>query len=321
MKSLAVALLLVLACAGGVARGAPAKGDGPTTIAAGYGAVWVGTGTGTVIRIDARTRRITHRLLGGDTRAPSFVHDLAVGFGSVWIARGRYDTLTRLDPRTNRTVDIRPRGSCCWTATLVEVGAGAVWVGDYDRNTVFRVDPRTNRVVAAARVPGRLVNVVAGPAGVWVATARGMRLTPAMPQEIRRLDPATNRIGAVVFRSECHLTLAVGSQRLWVSDLCGKTVTAIGDRVGPSAEVDDASVGLAVGEGAVWAQSQLGYLTRLDARSGRRAVLVRVRGSWLAVGAGGVWVLDQGDGTVGFVRKVDSRTNRVVGEPIRIEPR
>jgi DNA-binding beta-propeller fold protein YncE len=316
----AIVGLLALAFATGVARGEPTKGEGPTTIAAGYGSVWVGTGNGTLVRVDARLRQITHRLLRESPAQYGFVHGLAVGFGSVWIAQGRYDTLKRVDPQTNRSVDVRPRGP--WTATLVAAGAGAVWVGDFDRDAVFRIEPRTNRVSARVPVPGRLWGLVAGPAGVWIVALAGDRVTPETRREVRRLDARTNRIGPPLLTSRCDVALAVGSRRLWASDLCARTVTTVGNRIGPPVRVGEAAVSLVVGAGAVWVLSQADRtVSRLDPGTGRILATIPVRGTWLASGARAVWVLDLGDGRVGFVRRIDPRTNRVVGRPIRIEPR
>ena len=316
--------LLILALAVGVARSAPTKGDGPTTIAVAYGSVWVGMGgDGSVVRVSARSRRITsrvRRLSAPPYGGYGFVHSLAIGFGSVWVAAGRYHTLARIDPRTNRAVDVQP--SRPWTATLVTAGGGAVWAGDFDRNAVFRVEPATNRVSARIPVPGRLWSLAAGRAGVWIVTLAGRRVTSETPREVRRLDPRTNTIGPPLITSRCDFSLAVGPLRLWVSDLCAQTVTPVGRRVGRSVPVGEASVGLAVGNGSVWVLSQSERsVRRLDARTGRLLARVRVRGTWPAAGGDHLWVLDLGDGRAGFLRTVDARTNRVVGRPIRIAPR
>jgi hypothetical protein len=133
----------------------------------------------------------------------------------------------------------------------------------------------------------------------------------------------TKTVGPPLVTSMCDFSLAVGLRRLWVSDLCAKTVTPIGRRVGRPVPVGEASVGLAVGKGAVWVLSQSEQsVRRLDARTGRVLARIRVRGTWLATGgADRVWVLDMGDGRAGFVRTIDARTNRVVGQPIRVAPR
>ncbi len=317
--------LLILALAAAVARSAPLKGEGPTTIAVGYGSVWVGMGgDGSVVRVNARSRAITSRVR--HRSAPpygglGFVHSLAVGFGSVWVAPGGYHTLWRIDPRTNRAADVQT--SQPWTPTLVAAGGGAVWVGDFERNAVFRVEPATNRVSARVRVPGRLWGLAAGRAGVWIVALAGRRVTPNTPREVRRLDTRTNTVGPPLVSSMCDFSLAVGLRRLWVSDLCAETVTPVGKRVGRPTPVGTASVGLAVGGGAVWVLSQSEQsVRRLDARTGRLVARIRVRGIWLAAeGANRVWVLDMGDGRAGFVRTIDARTNRVVGKPVRVAPR
>jgi DNA-binding beta-propeller fold protein YncE len=305
-----------------MATGAPFKGDGPTTIAAAYGTVWVGTGNGTLLRIDARAGRITGRLLRDLGTQYGYVHGLAVGFGSVWVAQGAYETLRRVDPATNRSIEVRPRGR--WTATLVAAGSGAVWVGDFERNTVFRVEPRSNRVVAGIRVPGRLWGLAAGPPGVWVVALAGRGpVKPETAREVRAVDVAANRVGRPLLRSKCDFALAVGTRSLWVSDLCTKTLTRLGRGAPPmSIPVAEASVGLAVGEGAVWVLSQAERsVRRIDPRTGRRLATLPVQGVSLAPGSGSVWVLDTGDGQVGFVRRIDPRSNRVVGAALRVDPR
>jgi len=56
---------LIAAVVGSDATARPAKGDGLTAIAAGFGSIWVGTGAGAVIRIDARTGTV-QRVFRGD---------------------------------------------------------------------------------------------------------------------------------------------------------------------------------------------------------------------------------------------------------------
>ncbi|MFN2471774.1 MAG: hypothetical protein ABR583_12470 [Gaiellaceae bacterium] len=118
-----------------LASSAGAKGDGPTTIAVGAGAVWVGLGNGTLRRIDPATRRVGPPIRVGGWS----VHDLAAGFGWVWAAAGEGGGLVRINPRTGRVRQIFPsRGT--WP-TSVEVGAGAVWVSGGDRDSILRYDP------------------------------------------------------------------------------------------------------------------------------------------------------------------------------------
>lgn len=89
-------------------------------LAIGEGSIWV-VGDFDVSRADPG-RRLPDTLQIGDNPSPS---DVAVGLGSVWISDMRNDTLTRVDPDTNRpTTAIQLPESPLGVA----VGFGAVWV-------------------------------------------------------------------------------------------------------------------------------------------------------------------------------------------------
>ena len=69
----------------------------PVAIAADDKGVYVAAREGIVWRIDPATRRVVGRIgVSGD------VHDLALGFGSVWLADGTDGTVTRIDDRLDR---------------------------------------------------------------------------------------------------------------------------------------------------------------------------------------------------------------------------
>jgi hypothetical protein len=58
---------------------------------------------------------------------------------------------------------------------------------------------------------------------------------------------------------------------------------------------------------------------RVDPASMRVTAKVRVRAHTAAPDASALWLLDLGDGRTGFVRRLDPRTNRVVGR-VRLPP-
>jgi streptogramin lyase len=308
---------LALAVTGGLAAGAPLKGDGPISIAAAYGSVWVGTGGGTLVRIDAASGRIQTRLLREPLLQYGYVRALAVGFGSVW-AGDRWE-LARVNPSTNR---VRLIEGVAWVPGQLGIGAGALWVADNERG-IFRVDPRRLRVVA--RIPaaqGRPSALAAGPAGVWAVLVPPGPFAPDATRVVRRIDLRTNRLRPPVARSKCDFALAVGPSAVWVSDLCAKTVTRIDARTGARGRpipVGEAAISLAVGQGSVWVLSQ-GDATvlRVDPRTERIVARIPAPGISIAAGAGAVWVLSFGDGRFGYVRKIDPGSNRVVGAPIRV---
>lgn len=129
--------------AGATAR--TAKGDGPSAIVAAFGSIWVGTGGGLVIRMDAGTMRVQSVF-----RGQGFVHALDSGFGSIWALQ---DRVVRIDPERGKTKVLAETGS----ATTFDLAAGddAVWVADDGRDVVDLIDPRLTKRTAAIRVPGR----------------------------------------------------------------------------------------------------------------------------------------------------------------------
>lgn len=314
VRSAAAALAALVVA--GVSSAAPVKGDGPISIAAGYGSVWVGTGNGTLVRIDARTGRVQARLLREPLIQYGFVRTLASGFGSVWA--GDQWELVRVDPRTN---GVRQVEGVAWFPSTVAVGRGAVWVADSGRNVLFRVDPRRMGVVARIRFEGRLWGLAAGPAGVWVVRVptSGAVTGPEGPREILRIDPASNRPAGQALQVGCDVALAVGSSSAWAVDNCSGTLRRIDARTGAFAgpTVDVGGGAPVVGEGAVWLANGTSVV-RVDAARQRVVATIAVEGSSLAVGAGAVWVLAS-DGRLGRVVRIDPRSNRIIGRPIRID--
>jgi hypothetical protein len=77
-RLLLVALVSLLP---GAADARPLKGAGPSVIATGYGAVWIGFGNGTVMRVDERTLQVRYHMLDPTRRA--YILSIARGLGSV----------------------------------------------------------------------------------------------------------------------------------------------------------------------------------------------------------------------------------------------
>lgn len=101
-------------------------GPAPRFLAVGEGAVWtLNQEDGSVSRIDPQTNQLVATILCG---VPGTGGDIAVGEGSVWV-RAKKELLLRVDPRTNRVVEIfgPPAGS-----GAVRAGNGAVWITAHD---------------------------------------------------------------------------------------------------------------------------------------------------------------------------------------------
>ena len=73
-----VALVVVTCTADITAKGL--KGDGPTSIAVGFGSVWVGFGSGVIVRFDGSSGN-AQASIGG----VAYVHGIAAASGAIWV--------------------------------------------------------------------------------------------------------------------------------------------------------------------------------------------------------------------------------------------
>jgi hypothetical protein len=313
---LAVALLFATPPADGARR----KGDGPTTIATGYGAVWVGMGDGSVVRIDPRKHRMARRI-----KVYGFVRALVPAYGSMWVASGTA-VLQRIDPVTGRVREIWSRD--LWTVSAVAVVKGAVWVLDEAHHELRRIDPTRNGIA-------HRVGISSGePLTLWADSTRLWLLVNTHPKppmvednlehvRLIALDPSTGLPLGPSIDTAGWVGFSAGFGSLWASDPIADTLTRVDPTSGRTIALrsgDDSGVAPTAGFGALWLPVGTA-LRRLDPNSLSALADVPVAADTVAVGAGGVWALDTGDGTGGTVTRVDPRTNRVVGRPIRIVPK
>jgi len=106
-------------------------------IAPGFGAVWaIDAGTGEVLRIDPRSRRVLARVPVG---AQPFVN---VGAGAVWVTAG--GRLLRIDPASNRISARIPLGLGARSYVAVFPGREVMWV--ITALELIRVDPDRNAI-------------------------------------------------------------------------------------------------------------------------------------------------------------------------------
>jgi DNA-binding beta-propeller fold protein YncE len=287
------------------------KGEGPTSLAAGFGSVWVGMGGGDVVRIDAQSGRVRARLHG---QATGFVHGLVVAYGAVWVVRGE---VLRIDPQGYVARTVPGAGSA--TAFSIRAGAGALWVADDGSNEILRIDPERARLVARVPVPGRAWGVAAGPGAVVVLSVprRGPVTGPVGPRLLHRVDRRTNQLSAPLAQLGCDAGIAVGHGAVWTFDACNGMLARRDPRtlrVLQQRKLRAVSQTPALGFGSVWLASRAGVL-RVDPATLRIRATIPARSLAVAVGADAVWALDHAHATL---RKVDPRTNRVVGARIAI---
>ena len=138
------AVWVVSPAAGTVQKVSPSSNKVVTTVTVGHrprffdvgeGGVWtLNQEDGSVSHLNPRTAKLQATV---QTQPPGWARggDMAVGGGSVWARRS--DTLlTRIDPRTNKVVQVYGPSS---GSGFAAVGTGAVWISAHDVKTVWRL--------------------------------------------------------------------------------------------------------------------------------------------------------------------------------------
>lgn len=140
-------------------------GGQPAGIAPVAGGLWVARTDGQVVRIDARTARVTDRLRAGGGAAWT-----AYGDGTLWVANGKDGTVTRIDARTRTVVSTVRVGSHPLDGVAVD---GQVYVPTKD-GRIYRIDPARDAVTATFRSSVTDPFVITGGAGeLWAADFLG----------------------------------------------------------------------------------------------------------------------------------------------------
>ena len=260
----------------------------PVAIAADDKGVYAAAREGIVWRIDAATRRVVGRIgVSGD------VHDLALGFGSVWLADGTDGTVTRIDDRLGgtRTIPLRPENGnapAFWIAT----DASGVWVTRGD--LVEKIDPALNRVVKVFSIPSA-AGLTTGFGSLWLATTEGLVRSSGLAGGASSTYPLPAGLvsAPTVGEGSAWAIVYHGTGEVW---RFGRKLIA----TGPAGIVTDAvgryPLDLTVGDGSVWTVDTQGLVSRIDPTALRVRGTIRtaptIRSS-LAVANGDLWVAIQ----------------------------
>jgi streptogramin lyase len=294
---------------------------------AGASAVVLATGTGStaartdsLVRIDARTSRVTQHIAVGHG-----VKGVAVGAGAIWVTAGGDASLWRVDPKTGKTHRVTGLPDPADVAIGGTGNTASVYVGNY--LGVTEVGPSLS--VAAAPVAGLAptewsVPVIAtGRLGIWVGDS-------SVPAVVRlALDPKRGSTSVVsripIARGPTETTgfnvlssIAVGDRAVWAT---GDAFEQVLFRIEPITRsiarfrLPSAPGAVAVDADAVWVAAQLDDVVwRVDPRSGRVTDAIPVGRSitGLAVGAEGVWAAAAVDGTVARIGRRSRRVEKVI---------
>jgi YVTN family beta-propeller protein len=140
-------------------------GGQPAGIAPVAGGLWVARTDGRVVRVDARTARVTDRLTAGAGASWTAYDDT-----DLWVSNGQAGTVTRIDAVRRKVVATVPVGPNPLDGVIVD---GQVYVPTKD-GRIYRVDPASDSVTATFRSTVANPFVITGGDGeLWAADYLG----------------------------------------------------------------------------------------------------------------------------------------------------
>ena len=275
---------------------------GPTRVRYVAGAVWVKDYLDNAWRIDPVTDRIVATVPAG-----SGWGDFAYADGSVWATSFDTNTVSRIDPSTNRiTARIRTKGLA---PMGIAVTPGAVWVANHhaepggpgdSTGSVVRIDPRTDSVVAKIALGAEDFccgpdNMVAAAGDVWLD----------IPNEnlVVRIDARRNKVAARIPVAAGCGQLAAGAGSVWVAEGCSNQIARINPRTNKIvARIDTGSnvYSIVFAKRSLWATTDDLRLLRIEPASDAIVDSIDISpadrttggGPWFAFGAGAFWFTD-----------------------------
>jgi YVTN family beta-propeller protein len=260
-------------------------GSPPTSLAVGDGEVWVASATGTLSRVDPKTRAITQIAVGSDPVAVAVATD-----GSVWVANSGDGTVSRVSPESDTVVGTVRVGA--GPSALVTTG-GAVWVANTLSSSVSKIDP-TNDTVRSFPVGSEPAGIAAGAGSVWVADQGD--------GTVYRLDQQTGAqvVGPITVGSG-PIGVAFGDGAAWVANSTDGTLSRIDAQSNSvtTIPVGQGPYGVAAGAGRVWVSDEYGNaLAQVDPATLRVVQKIPTDGAPLGLALAGnrLWVATDGNG-------------------------
>jgi YVTN family beta-propeller protein len=202
--------------------------------------------------------------------------------GGVWVTNYNDNTLSKIDPATNTTIQtVRLTINGNGGPVAIAYGENSLWVTvvEFDANgnllpgSVLRVDPATGTQQATIPVGKAAFDIAAMPGSVWVPLEGD--------DTVARIDPATNAVATTV-------------------------------------PVTGSPSGVDVGAGAVWVVSRDGKVVRIDPATNQIVATIAAQdtGGYVAVAGASVWVTNPGytNDLYGSITRIDTATNAVTAK-------
>ena len=222
-----------------------------------FGSIWTpNCGSKAVVRVDAKTAKITATLAVGASDVPV---GIAATPDSVWMLTDDKATLSLIDLDLNAIAGEICLPSDCNSLAFAEA---SLWVTCPAENRILRINPVTNLVEKHIEVSASPRALASGGGSVWVLCEKDGK--------IDRIDPKTNKVIKTIdlLTPGAGGNLAFGEGFLWVTQT-GFPLTRIDPKSDEEKVVQqfwgDGGGFISVSTGAVWLSNTAhGTVTRFD---------------------------------------------------------
>lgn len=209
---------------------------------------------------------------------------------AVWISNYPKDSVTQLDPKTNKVAaTINVGGKPC---SGLATGFGSLWVPLCGEQAIARVGLADGKVTAKFSMPvaDSEGGIATGAGSVWIVTdTKGI---------LSRIDPATNKAVAEIVVPAGSSVVAFGEGAIWVTGSKTDVLTRINPETNLVVESIPTGKGprfLTVGGGYVWTLNQTnGDVSKIDPKTNKVVATIEVGvpggGGDISFGEGSLWV-------------------------------
>jgi streptogramin lyase len=201
------------------------------------------------------------------------------------------------------------------TADWVAITADAVWVGSTGPFAVHRIDPAANRVIASVTLPGEpCAGLSTGAGSLWVPMC-------TIPPSLAKVNLRSSKLESIfaVGPAAAEGGVAYGAGSVWLIVNKSGDLERVDPRDGAilaSFHVPPGSYNPVFSRGVLWVTHAEGAeLTGIDSATGKitASVATGTEPRFLTAGAGAIWTLNQGDGTL---TRIDMGSKRAVTIPL-----
>jgi DNA-binding beta-propeller fold protein YncE len=259
---------------------------------------------------------------GEETDVPRRPVSVTTGGGAVWVTSMAGGVLTKADPKTGKQIG-KPTDLNDGPFSVL-YAFGKVWATTFQRSRLYRVNPKTSKVIGFTKVGNRPFGIAAGFDSLWVTSIRDETLS--------RIDPNNGkRIGRPIPLSGTPFKVTTGFGYVWVTNIRDGLVDRIDPKTNRRAGTPIRITDRTCNEASIAKSKKFGGKQRNEmvTNCGSPAAIVaagkyiwvsNVHGEAVKDGEANKTKIKQGLPN-GDVWRIDPKTAKVVGSPIKVPMR